>query len=612
MAARRKRTGFPVRSVRTQPDKFNKLDPGSTHVRVLAGMKPSWLHFSAFAVALAALALIGGCAQVRVHGGSGRTPEQPLARLDLPVGSASGKASALLIAAEFALQNNHTAAAAADYAEAARISSDPAVAKRAMQLALATHDADGAVKLLDRWQSLGAKPHDLAAARAQLALLRGDRADAERQFGVVLASGSTEDWKTFAAALLTARDNALAGRVLEDLATPRRLPANESIWVALSQLGEHLGRHAFARTLADAAVQRFDAPDSIRWAASLRLTNGDRTGARALYAKGVAVHPHNTGLQLGYAALLAESGKYHDAMKVLARGPQTDATWSARVAYAARAKDDNALRDLYAQLARAPRTQRNDNAFLLGQLAELLKHDQQALTWYGKVDPDGPHAFDARVRSAVLMDKAGRSGQAHALAAQLQQDYADDLDSLRTAYELDAQLYSQHGEHAKAVAAYDRGLGALPDDPALIYDRGIEEANAGNTNAALADFRKVLEQNPDNVEAMNALGFTLADADRDLPEATKLLRKALAAKPDAAAIMDSWGWLQYRLGNLDQAETYLKRAWGQQQDPDIGVHLGEVLWRLGQHQHAREVFGKVRKLDPHNSSLLRAERRLNP
>jgi Flp pilus assembly protein TadD len=380
----------------------------------------------------------------------------------------------------------------------------------------------------------------------------------------------------------------------------------------LSQLGEHLGRHAFARKLADAAVQRFDAPDAIRWAASLRVTTGDRAGAIALYAKGVAAHPRNVELRLGYAALLAEGDKYAEALKILHRGPQTDATWTARVAYAARAKDDATLRALYADLQRAPEAQRTGNAFLLGQLAELLKHDPQALTWYGKVESDGPHAFDAQVRSAVLLDKSGRSEQAHALAARLQQDYADDPDSLRTAYELDAQMYSQHGKHAEAVATYDRALDAMPGDPALIYDRGIEYANAGNTDAALNDFRKVLAQNPDNVEAMNALGFTLADADRDLPEATRLLRKALTAKPDAAAIMDSWGWLQYRLGHLDQAETYLQRAWGQQQDPDIGVHLGEVLWKLGQHEHAREVFGKVRKLDPHNPALLQAERRLKP
>lgn len=601
-----------MRNVRTQPDKYKKRNPGSTHVHVLAGMKPSWLHFSAFALILAVAAMSAGCAQAPLRGASHMGAAQPLATLDLPADSANGKASALLIAAEFALQGGDAAKATADYAEAAQISKDPAIAGRALQLALVTHDTDAAQRMLDRSQALGASAHDLAMGRGQLAMLRGDRAAAEQQFRGVLASGKVEDWKTFAASLLTARDSALAGRVLEDLATPDKLPADASVWVALSQLGEHLGRHAFARKLADAAVQRFDGTDAIAWAASLRVSVGDRDGALALYRKGVAAHPKNTGLRLGYATLLGDAGKYDDALQILARGPQTSTTWSARVAIAARAKDQGALRQLYADLQQAPESQQLDNAFLLGQLAELLHHDDQALKWYGQVDPDSQHAFDAQLRSAVLLDKAGQAEQAHALAAQLQQDYADDADSLRTAYELDAQMYSQHGEHAKAIDAYNRGLAVLPDDPVLIYDRGIEEANAGNTDAALTDFRKVLAQNPDNVEAMNALGFTLADTDRDLPEATELLRKALAAKPDAAAIMDSWGWLQYRLGNLGQAETYLQRAWGRQQDPDIGVHLGEVLWKLGQRDSAREVLGKVRKLDPHNEALKKVERKLHP
>ncbi|MGH8191871.1 MAG: tetratricopeptide repeat protein [Rhodanobacteraceae bacterium] len=604
--------------MRAQPDNFNKLDPGSTHVHVLAGMKPSWLHFSAFAAALVMLALLAGCAALPSRSDTrAAAPEQPLARMDLEPPGPAGKVSALVIAAEFALQQNDFDSAAKDYADAARISDDPAVVKRALQLAIVAGNTDDAQTLLTRWQALGANRHDLAGMRAQFAMLRGDRTDAEREFSILLQSGSRDDWKTFATDLLAARDKALAGRLLEDLATPERLPRSEKLWVALSQLGEHLGRRAFAQKLAAAAVHRFDGADGIRWLASLKLSTGDRAGALALYAQGVAAHPRNADLRLGYASLLGDEGKNSEAMRVLGRGPQTAATWSARVAFAARAKDDAALRQLYAELEhtklmQTPAAQRADNVFLLGQLAELLHHDRQALNWYAKVDPDSGHGFDAQVRSAVLLDKTGKSVQAHALAVQLQQDYADDPDSLRTAYELGAQLYSQHGEHARAIAVYDRGLHALPDDPALIYDRGIEEANAGNTDAALKDFRKVLALNPDNVEAMNALGFTLADADRDLPEATTLLRKALAAKPDAAAIMDSWGWLQYRLGNLGQAETYLKRAWTAQQDPDIGVHLGEVLWKLGQHRHAREVFARVRKLDPKNASLRHAERRLRP
>ena len=613
------RTGFSgVGIVRTQPDKFKKLDPGSAHIRVPTGMKPSWLHFNAFAAALVVVWL-AGCAPLppradsQSHASARSIAQaQPLARLDIEPSATAGKASALLIAAEFALQDQDLEEAARDYAAAAEISTDPAVTKRALQLAVVSRKTVDAQRLLDRWQALGGGERDVAGIRAQLALLRGDRAGAEKDFDILLAAGGVDAWKTFAAALLATRDSALAGRVLEHLSTIERLPRDESVWVALSQLGEHLGRHAFARKLADAAVHRFGGSDSIRWAASLALATGDSAGAKALYAKGVAAHPRDPALRLGYASLLADAHRYGDALRVLAAGPQTSRTWSARVAFAARAKDDAALRRLYAELERAAPDQRVDNTFLLGQLAELMHHDQKALDWYGQVDIDSEHGFEAKVRTAVLLDKTGKQAQAHALAVQLQQDYADDPESLRMAYELDAQLYAQHGDHARAIAVYDRGLGALPGDPALIYDRGIEEASAGNTDAALRDFRKVLAQNPENVEAMNALGFTLADADRDLPEATRLSRKAMAAQPDAAAIMDSWGWLQYRLGHLDEAESYLQRAWAAQEDPDIGAHLGEVLWKLGHHRNAREVFATVRKLDPHNAALRHAERRLRP
>ncbi len=567
-------------------------------------------HFSAFALLLAVAGLVTGCALPVPR--AGNAAAQPLARMSAPGGDRSSRATALVIAAEFALQNDATGEAADDYARAATLSTAPAIAQRAVQLALATQDVDQVRSMLARWQALGASAPELADARAQLALLEGDGAEAERQFGILVATGKVDGWKAFAADLLTARDPALAGQVLLAVARPKRIPADAALWVALSQVAEHLGQHAFARELAAAAVQQFGNAGSIGWAAALRLQAGDRAGALALYRRGVAAHPRDVDLRLGYAALLERQGKAAAALGVLAHGPQTPATWSARVGYAAHAKDKAALTQLYAALRRLPAAERVDNAFLLGQLAELLHHDRAALTWYGDVDPDADSAFAAKVRRAVLLDKLGQPALAHALAAGLQRDSMGDTDSLRTAYELDAQLYSRHGDHANAIAAYDRGLAALPKDPVLTYDRGVEEANAGHTEAALADFRTVLARDPGNVEAMNALGFTLADAKRDLPEATRLLRKALTAKPDAAAIMDSWGWLQYRLGHLDQAETYLQRAWRRQQNPDIGAHLGEVLWQLGQHQRARDVFGAVRKLDPGNAALLRAERKLRP
>jgi Flp pilus assembly protein TadD len=122
----------------------------------------------------------------------------------------------------------------------------------------------------------------------------------------------------------------------------------------------------------------------------------------------------------------------------------------------------------------------------------------------------------------------------------------------------------------------------------------------------------VLTLKPDDVEAMNALGYTLADSNQHLDEATQLLRTALAAKPDEPAIIDSWGWLQYRLGHLDEAEKALRRAWEKGKDADIGVHLGEVLWKRGDKEEARSVFARVRKIDPENKGLRAVMKRLQP
>jgi len=567
-----------------------------------------YFNFKLGAVLMAIALLLAGCASTPQKAAAGK---QPLGTLNLPA-QPGENASTLVLAAEFALQHGDAKTAAADYAQAATQSGDPKIAQRAVELNLAIQDEQGASSSLARWQALGAPAHELASARAQLEMLRGNRAEAEREFAQLLASGKVDDWKDFGHALLQARDPALAGVLLESLAPVPKLPADEKLWVAFSQLGEKLGRHAYAQRLADAAVTRFGGAPSLTWAAQMKLTAGDRAGAKALFARAIAKDPKDTDLRMAYAALLAQDGDNKGAERVLAAGPQDAQTWAARVAYAARAKDNALLASLYSQLKRAPGDVQQDSAFLLGQLAELLGKNSEALQWYAQVPDDDEHAFDAQARSAVLMDKAGRYDDAHQIARSLQQDYVDDPDSLRRAYELDAELYVRAGNHKSAIEVYDRALHALPDDEELLYARSLSEAESGDTQAAISDLRRVLALKPDNFEAMNALGYTLADSDQHLDEATQLLTKALKAKPDEPAIIDSWGWLQYRLGHLDEAEQTLRRAWDKSKDADIGVHLGEVLWKRGKHDQARAVFAQVRKLDPSNKSLHAALERLHP
>lgn len=566
---------------------------------------------AAVSIAFAGMLLLGGCASAPLQNDAAARAKQPLATLKLPE-QPGQDASALTLAAEFALQHNDIKTAAADYANAAALSNDPKVAQRALELNLALQNQQAVPALIIRWQALGATPRDLAGARAQLAMLEGDRDQAEKQFAILLSSHDPDDWRAFGRALVQARDPALAGVLLEALAPPSQLPADEKLWVAFSQLGDKLGRHAYAQKLADAAVARFGGESSLLWAAQLKIAAGDRAGAKALFARALEKHRDDTALRLGYAALLAQGGDNIGAEHVLAQGRQDTQTWTARVAYAARANDTKLLGQLYAQLKQAPPDVRDQSAFLLGQLAELLGKNKDALGWYGQVPDDDEHVFEAQVRSAVLMDKSGQHEQAHQLARQLQQDYTDDPDHLRAAFQLDAELYAKNGEDSQAIAAYSRGLQALPDDTELLYGRALSEADGNQTAAAIADLRHLLKLKPDDVEVMNALGYTLADSNQHLDEATQLLSKALAAKPQEPAIIDSWGWLQYRLGHLDEAEKNLRRAWDKSKDADIGVHLGEVLWKRGDTAGAKSVFAKVRKLDPDNKDLRAVVERLNP
>ena len=538
---------------------------------------------------------------------------QPLARMTVATPDEDHDLLAQLLAGEMALGRSDLPAAALHYGKAMALGDDPEVAERAAMLAIATHDDAAAGRALDRWQALGAKPAAMAQARAQLALNRGDTPEAQRQLEILTGSHDKNAWREFGQVLLGARDQAQAGQLLEALATPQRLPADPQAWLAMSELGDKLGRHAYAQRVADAALGRFrNNAEVYAWAAQMKARNGDAKGARALLQQAIAKAPDNVRLRLVYASMLSEAGDYAAAAKLLEHGPQDADTYQLRAALAARSNDAKALAALYRQLQQSGPDVREQNAFLLGQLAEMQHRDAEALAWYGQVGDDDPHAFDADLRSAVLLQAQGKSAAAHELLGQMQLDYLDQPAQLRQAWQLDAELYMREQRYVPAINAFTRALQVVPNDPGLLYGRGLAYAEAGQTDLAVQDFRSLLKLKPGDIDASNALGYTLADANRDLPEAEQLVAKARAARPDDPAIADSWGWVQYRLGHLQQAAQVLRGAWQAGKDADVGVHLGEVLWKQGDRQDAQRVFDEVRRIDPHNASLQSALKRLHP
>ena len=567
-------------------------------------------HFGVGGVVVLALA---ACASVPgKQTGQANLAKQPLGSLVVATPDQTHDLLAQLMAGEMALTHTDLKAASASYNQAMMLSNDPKVAEQAAALAIAVRDTDAAQAAIARWQALGAKPAALAQARAQLALSQGNTDEAQRQLELLVATNDPDAWRQFGRVLIGSRDAAQASQLLEAVATPQRLPSDPQAWLAMSELGDKLGRHAYAMRIAEAAVKRFGTAETYAWLGQMKFREGDKAGAKALFDKALTKDPKDTHLRLAYATLLGQGGDYTGAARLLDNGPQDADTYALRAALAAQTNDTKTITRLYNQLQRSSDEVRQSSAYLLGQLAEMLDRKQEALKWYDQVADDDDHAFDADLRSAVLLQGLGRSAEAHEQLAQMQTDYLDQPALLRRAYEVDAELYMDEQQYAQAERALSRALQVTPDDPGLLYSRGMVYAEAGMIDQAVNDFRHLLEIKPDDTDASNALGYTLADANRDLPEAQRLIETARAARPDDPAIQDSWGWLQYRLGHLDVAEKTLRGAWAAHKDADVGVHLGEVLWKQGRQQDARRVFDEVRKIDPQSTALNNTLKRLNP
>jgi tetratricopeptide (TPR) repeat protein len=227
------------------------------------------------------------------------------------------------------------------------------------------------------------------------------------------------------------------------------------------------------------------------------------------------------------------------------------------------------------------------------------------------VPTDSEQAFNAQLRTSILLDDTGKTADAMSLVHDLQARAADDNKQLGETYLLEAEMLNRHQRGEEAIKTYDRGLQALPDDTRLLYGRALLNDDLNHVDAAVRDLRHVLDLKPDDANAMNALGYTLADRTEHKTEALELINKALTLKPGEPAIIDSLGWVQYRLGHLDLALEQLKSAYDKQPDAEIAAHLGEVLWVSGQKDEARKVWEQGRNKDAKNKVLIETINRLS-
>ncbi|MDQ6684719.1 MAG: tetratricopeptide repeat protein [Pseudomonadota bacterium] len=236
---------------------------------------------------------------------------------------------------------------------------------------------------------------------------------------------------------------------------------------------------------------------------------------------------------------------------------------------------------------------------LLAQAAEQQQDYPGAERWLAKID-NPQRALDVQVRRASLLARQGKLREARELIRRVPEQSADDA---RAKLLAEATLLRERKQWSDAEKVMVDANKRFPNDSDLLYEHAMIDEKLDRLDDMERLLRKVIELKPETAHAYNALGYSLADRKIRLPEARTLIQKALTLSPGEPFITDSLGWVEYRLGNRDEAIRLLRGAYQSRPDPEIAAHLGEVLWSNGQADEARRVWREGKARDSSNDVL---------
>jgi tetratricopeptide (TPR) repeat protein len=213
----------------------------------------------------------------------------------------------------------------------------------------------------------------------------------------------------------------------------------------------------------------------------------------------------------------------------------------------------------------------------------------------------GSNYVDAQIRIAAML---AEQGDLDAARARIQNISAPTLDIELRLFLAEGEILRDAGQFEEAYEVYSLGLQQMQDNSSLLYARALTAEKLGRIDDAIADLSVIVKNEPNNPEALNALGYTLVDMTARVVEGKQYVEKALKLKPNDPAILDSMGWAYYRLGEHEKALRYLQQAFDKLKDPEIAAHLGEVLWVLGNKERARKIWDEALRETPKDKVLL--------
>ena len=511
---------------------------------------------------------------------------------------------------EIALQRGDLPLAAKTYLELARRTRDARVARRAVEVANQAKLAEVALDAARLWYEIEPTTHALQVLAATLVTAK--RVD---EAGPVIE-------KLFSAEGVN-RENAfmqlnrlLAGnpdkkanlRVVRGLAAkhPQLPQAHFAVAQAAAVADDDAAAIAAAR---EAQKLRPDWEPAVLLEAQVLQKRSPAAAAKRL-AQFVDAYPASREVRLSYARVLVQEKRFAEARKqfeaVAGANPQNADVIYAVGLLAYQLKDYGAAEDYMKRVLGLDYRDPEGVRYVLGQIAEEQKQWPRAIEWYETIQ-SGDHVMPARMRTANALAKQGKLDEARAYLKRVAAENPEDAVQVTVA---EAQLLRDAQRHNDAFALLSEALDKQPEQPELLYDLALTAEKLERFDLLEKHLRKLIEVKPDHAHAYNALGYSFADRNTRLPEARKLIEKALELAPEDYFIIDSLGWVLYREGDLKGAARELRRAYNGRPDAEIGAHLGEVLWMLGERDEARRIWDESLKAGPENETLLKTIKRL--
>lgn len=576
---------------------------------------------------LCVILLVAGCALPRAQAPDAASGQQPPAA---PVSAPGTDLMYDLLLAEVAGQRGDYETAFDQYLKVARSTRDSSIAARAMQIAVFMRDKERALNAARLWVDID--PASLEARQGLVVfLIRNGQADeALPHLEQILTAARSAPAPTPPAQELDLEIGASAHGFMQIAAL---LGAEEDKQAALTLMARFVAGHdseaeahfayanlafsagdpAIALAATEKALQRKPGwPGALVLQARVLHAQGNSAEAITALGKAVKQSPKNLPLRLAYARMLVDAKRTKEAQAQFAlmakqAKDNVDVLLALGLVSMQIRQQDDAERYFRQALKLGKRSP--EAHYYLGQIAESKKKPRAAIGHY-KAVTEGDAWFDAQLRIAQLTAKesglaAGRA-YLHTIKAKAQNPQQEIQITLA-----EGDLLSQRKLYGEAQELYNNALTEQPNNNDLLYARAMLAEKLGRIDLLELDLRAILEREPENAAALNGLGYTLADRTTRYQEALEYIQRALQLRPQDPSIIDSMGWVLYRLGRHQEALRYLKSALELADDAEIAAHLGEVLWVTGDQKGALEVWEQGLKANADNEVLLNTMKRFS-